>query len=111
MPARAGAGVRRRIVGERLLGEKAVAGRRAPYRLGHIWHDAGRLAGFDVLYLEIAVIGDGIDLLDTEDLIPTFADPDSFWGFPNGLNSESLWRTEEVHHGFSDRFARGFWER
>jgi N-methylhydantoinase B len=38
-------------------------------------------------------------------LIPTVAKPDSYLGFPNRLKSESIWRTEEVRHGCSDRFA------
>jgi len=56
------------IVGERLLGEEPVGGRRTPYRLRHKGRDAGGLSCFDVLDLEVAAIGDSIDPLDAEDL-------------------------------------------
>ena len=44
-------------------------------------------------------------------LTPTCAKADPFWGFPNRLKPESNWRTEEVRHRCSDRFARGFQAR
>ena len=68
MSAWTGVDVGRGIVGERLLGEEPVGGRRTPYRLRHKGRDAGRLGGFDVLDLEVAAIGDSIDPLDAENL-------------------------------------------
>ena len=41
-------------------------------------------------------------------LTPACTKADPFWGFPNRLKPESNWRTEEVRHRCSDRFARGF---
>ena len=58
----------------------------------------------DALAQEFSAVSDSIGRV--ADIIPTCAVWDSFWGFPNGQKSESMWRTkEEVRHGCVDCLA------
>ena len=56
------------IVAELILAEEAIAHRWAALRLGNIGCQASLLAGLDILDLEVAAIGDNVDLLNTQNL-------------------------------------------
>jgi hypothetical protein len=55
-----------RIIPELVLAEKTFAHRRSALRLGNMGRQPRLFAGLDVLDLEVAAIGDDIDILDIE---------------------------------------------
>jgi hypothetical protein len=67
LPRRAGENISVRVVTELVLAEEAVAHRRPALRLGDMGREPRFVAGFDVLDLEVAAIGDDVDPLDAED--------------------------------------------
>jgi hypothetical protein len=55
-----------RIIAKLVLAEQTIAHRRSALRLGNMGRQPRLFAGLDVLDLEIAAIGNDIDILDIE---------------------------------------------
>jgi len=66
--ARAYAGIGPGVMAKLVPGDDSLGNGRSTLRLWDAGHDACRLAGFDILYLELAAIGHGIDLRYIEGL-------------------------------------------